>query len=384
MSTNIYNYDGTLLTTVADGSISTNSASIKFPGRGYVNYGAPVNENMLWIMQNFAAGTSPSNPVNGQTWYDTTNKLLKVYDSTTVAWVSVGGVVAAASAPLSGSNTGAFWYNTSTNQLYVWSGSAWLLLGPLGASNGLDPLNAAVPSYSTIDSTRISDGVSNHNVWRITIGSTCLAIFSLDASFVPNPAVTGFSTINPGLNLNSTVGNVSVAGDTTVFKSTQNNLPVTDNTYNMGSASFRFANMWAVTFNGTATTALYADVAERYEADAAYEPGTIVAIGGDKEITATTVQADTEVFGVVSTAPGYLLNAGAGDDTSHPPVALAGRVPCKVAGIVRKGERLMTSEIAGVAVAWSPACSHLAVIGRSLVDKTTAEVELIEVVVGKN
>lgn len=384
MSTNIYNYDGTLLTTVADGSISTNAASIKFPGRGYVNYGAPVNENMLWIMQNFAAGTSPSDPVNGQTWYDTTSKLLKVYDTTTTSWVSVGGVIASAVAPVSGSNTGAFWYNTTTNQLYVWSGSAWLLLGPLGASNGLDPVTSTAPAYSTVDSVRISDGSANHNVWRITINNTVVAIFSLDASFTPNPAIAGFATIKPGLNLNSTVAGIGLNGDNNVFKNNQNNLPLTDNTYNMGSASFRFANMWAVTFNGTATSALYADLAERYEADAIYEPGTIVCIGGDKEITASSVQADTNVFGVISTAPGYLMNAEAGTNDTHPAVALVGRVPCKVAGMVKKGERLMTSSILGAAVAWSPACSELAVIGRSLVDKTTADVELIEIVVGKN
>lgn len=384
MSTNIYNYDGTLLTTVADGSISTNSASIKFPGRGYVNYGAPVNEDMLWIMQNFAAGTSPSNPVNGQTWYDTTNKLLKVYDTTTTSWVSVGGVIASAVAPVSGSNTGAFWYNTTTNQLYVWSGSAWLLLGPLGASNGLDPVTSTAPAYSTVDSVRISDGTTNHNVWRITINNTVVAIFSLDASFTPNPAIAGFATIKPGLNLNSTVAGIGLNGDNSAFKNNQNNLPVTDNTYNMGSASFRFANMWAVTFNGTATSALYADLAERYEADAVYEAGTVVCLGGTKEVTASTVLGSTDVFGVISTAPGYLLNAGAGNDTTHPAIALVGRVPCKVSGVVKKGQRLMTGSIPGVAVAWNPEHGHLAVIGRALTDKNTNEVELTEIVIGKN
>lgn len=384
MSTNIYNYDGTLLTTVADGSISTNVASIKFPGRGYVNYGAPVNENMLWIMQNFAAGTEPTNPVNGQTWYDTNTKLLKIYDDPTLSWVAVGGVIASATAPVSGSNAGAFWYSTTTNQLYVWSGSAWLLLGPLGASNGLDPIATTVPSYSTFDSVRISDGTTNHNVWRITINSTLIAIVSLDASFTPNPAITGFSTIKPGINLNSTIAGIGLNGDATIFRSNQSNLPITDNTYNMGNATFRFANMWAVTFNGTATSALYADLAERYEADAVYDPGTVVCLGGTKEITASSTQADTNVFGVISTAPGYLMNSDAGENDTHPAVALVGRVPCKVAGIVRKGERLMTSEISGVAVAWSPACSDKAVIGRALTDKNTAEIELIEIVIGKN
>ena len=97
MSTNINNYDGTLLTSVADGSISTSAASIQFPGRGYVPYGAAINQNMLWVMQNFAASTAPSNPIKGQTWYDTVNKILKVYDNVSATWMSVGGVIASAS-----------------------------------------------------------------------------------------------------------------------------------------------------------------------------------------------------------------------------------------------------------------------------------------------
>lgn len=385
MSTNIYNYDGTLLTTVADGSISTSVASIKFPGKGYTNYGAPVNENMLWIMQNFAASTSPSNPVNGQTWYDTSSKLLKVYDTITSAWVSVGGVVAQSTAPLSGSNTGAFWYNTSTNQLYVWSGSAWLLLGPLGASNGLDPLSPAVPSYSTIDSARVSDGTSTHSIWRITVGSTLLAIFSLDATFTPNPAITGFATIKPGLNLNSTIANIGVNGDTNLFRANQNNIPITDNTYNMGSATYRFANMWAVTFNGTATSATYADLAERYEADQEYTPGTLIKLGGSKEITQTVEEGDIDVFGVISTNPGVLLNSDAGDNALHPAVALVGRVPCYVQGAVKKGDRLMASNTPGVAIKYNNSKSVLAIIGRALVDKDSVDtVEKIEIVIGKN
>lgn len=384
MSTNIYNYDGTLLTTVADGSISTNAASIKFPGRGYANYGAPVNENMLWIMQNFAAGTAPTNAINGQTWYDTNNKFLKIYDEPTLSWVAVGGVITSATAPASGLNVGAFWYSTTTNQLYVWSGSAWLLLGPLGASNSLDPIATSIPAYSTFDSVRISDGSTNHNVWRVTINNTLVAIISLDTAFTPSPAITGFASIKPGINLNSSIANIGIFGDASIFRNNQNNVPVTDNSYNMGSATLRFANMWAVTFNGTATSAQYADLAERYEADAVYEPGTIVCIGGTKEITASSMAADTNVFGVISTAPGYLMNSGAGNNNTHPPVALVGRVPCKVVGRVQKGERLMTSGIPGVAIAFTAGCSESAVIGRSLVNKTTADVELIEIVIGKN
>ena len=89
-------------------------------------------------------------------------------------------------------------------------------------------------------------------------------------------------------------------------------------------------------FNGVATSAQYADLAERYNADADYLPGTVVAIGGNMEITGTTSHMDTNVFGVISTAPAYLMNAEADGQA----VALKGRVPVRVMGPVNKGDKL--------------------------------------------
>ncbi len=384
MATNIYKYDGELLTTVADGAIATTESSIKFPGRGYVNYGQPVNENMLWILQNFASPTSPENPLDGQTWYDTNSKLLKIYDDVTLTWVSVGGVIQSSTPPAGGSNKGAFWYDTAKNQLHVWSGSAWLLVGPLGASDGLDPLSPAVPGYSQFDSARLSDGTTTHSVWRLIIGGQVLAIFSKDAAFTPSPAIAGFTTIRPGLNLNSSISGVTVSGDTTLFRNNQDNIPSGNDVYNLGSATFRFANVYATLFDGTATQARYADLAERYESDREYPPGTVVVLGGDKEVTVTGRPGDDNVFGVISTDPAVLMNSSAGDNLTHPPVALTGRVPCKIVGQVKKGQRLMASSMEGVACAWDPAFGQLAILGRSLSDKTSHGVDLVEIVIGKN
>lgn len=385
MATEINNYNGTPLATVADGSLDTTSASIKFPGRGYVNYGEPVNENLLWIMQNFASGApGPGNPVNGQTWYDTDTKLLKIYDSTTSAWITAGGVILAATAPVSGTGKGSFWYDTTKDQLHVWSGTAWLLVGPLGASDNLDPANPAVPAYSRIDAARLYDGSSYHQVWRVIVGGTVLAILSRDATFTPNPSISGFTTIAPGINFNSAIANVGISGDSTLFRNNQNNLPNTNNTYNMGSGSFRFATMYSTLFDGTATAARYADVAERYESDKEYSPGTVVCLGGEKEITATTKPGDDNVFGVVSTNPAHLMNSSAGNDVTHPAIALLGRVPCKVVGQVTKNQRLMASSVEGVACAWDQSFGPLAIIGRSLVTKSTHGIDSIEIVIGKN
>ena len=387
MATNIYNFDGTLLTTIPDGSIDTTSASIKFPGRGYVNYGAPVNENMLWIMQHFASPDAPSLPINGQAWYDTNEKILKVYDATSSTWISAGGAIRSGTAPVS-ANVGALWYDTTKNQLHVWNGASWLLVGPLAASDGLDPLDPSAPGYSRIEAIRVSDGATTHRVWKISVGATPVALISADAAFAPaagNPLLSAFPTIYPGITVsNSLSGGGGFFGDTGVFRANQTNLPAANNTYNLGSSSAAFANVFATLFNGTATAARYADLAERYASDVPYDPGTVVKLGGAAEVTCTTTAGDTDVFGVVSTNPAHLMNSDAGTDQSHPAIALVGRVPCKVTGKISKGQRLMSSEIPGTACAWDQQFGTTAILGRALEDKNASGPGTIEIVVGKN
>jgi hypothetical protein len=118
-------------------------------------------------------------------------------------------------------------------------------------------------------------------------------------------------------------------------------------------------------FAGTATSAYYADLAERYEADAVYEPGTVLVIGGEKEVTTTAIYADTRVAGIVSKNPAYMMNSGAGTDETHPYIALKGRVPCKVIGPISKGDLLVTSAHPGYACVGQNVFSG-AVIGKAL------------------
>lgn len=110
-------------------------------------------------------------------------------------------------------------------------------------------------------------------------------------------------------------------------------------------------NFSAGTITATATQAQYADVAERYEADNVIEPGTVVCFGGEAEITVCAHQAHHAVAGVISTDPAYLMNEAAGNNDTHPPVALTGRVPCKVTGAVNRGDLMVTSSVAGHAQA---------------------------------
>ena len=378
MATNIFNYNGTLATTIADGALDA-TTSIALPGRGYINYGEPVNQDLLWIMQHFANTSAPTNPVSGQVWYNPSTNLLKVYTGST--W-NVINTLLYGSNPGAGAQDGATWYDTTNKQLNIWDGSAWNIVGPLGSAINTDPTNPALPTFSEIRAVRLTDTSANlHQAWEIIIGGVLLAVFSKDAAYTTT--LSGFTTINPGLNFSSSIALAGVTSSTN-FTSIQNNLPSVDNTYSMGSATYRFSSMYALQFNGQATSALYADLAERYHADAKYGPGTVVCLGGTAEITASHTPGSQDIFGIVSTNPAHLMNAEAGTDDTHPAVALAGRVPCKVVGMVKKGDRLMSSSVTGCACAWTDEYGFLAILGRSLVDKTSAGIETIEIVVGKN
>jgi hypothetical protein len=145
---------------------------------------------------------------------------------------------------------------------------------------------------------------------------------------------------------------------------------------NIGSSANYFNRVFA-----TATTALYADVAERFASDEVMEPGTVVELGGTKEITRATNDLSEQVFGVISTNPAFMMNGGAGEDDTHPAVAMTGRVPVKVVGCIRKGDRLVSAGD-GVARAAQPGeATAFNVIGRSLVDKLTPESGTIEAIV---
>jgi len=126
---------------------------------------------------------------------------------------------------------------------------------------------------------------------------------------------------------------------------------------------------------GTATAAQYSDVAERFASDTAYTPGTVVALGGAQEITQVNEEASDEVFGVVSSIEqaAFKMNGGAGNDSTHPYIAMTGRVDVKVIGTVNKGDRLISASVPGYARAATKAeCTAFNVIGRALTSKSEA------------
>jgi len=135
--------------------------------------------------------------------------------------------------------------------------------------------------------------------------------------------------------------------------------------------------------HATSTAAQYADLAERYATDMPLEVGDVVILGGSKEITKCKNELDHRVFGVVSENPAFLMNKDAGNNDSHPMIALKGRARVKVQGVGKAGDRIVSSSTAGVArVADLAECTAFNVLGRLIQDKYNIDTELTECAIG--
>ena len=176
-----------------DNTLNT-TTSLQIPGRNTTAYGSAIATNFLHLLENFAFNTAPSNGVEGQLWYDNTagSESLKVYDGTN--WVSAAGIKKAVSAPdVSASQLGDLWVDTDNQQLYLFSGSGWVLIGPEFS----DGLSTGVSPASIIGTDNVS-----YTVIQLDVLSKPAAIISTSA-FTPKTAIDGFTTISPGVNLSS-------------------------------------------------------------------------------------------------------------------------------------------------------------------------------------
>jgi len=207
MSYPISRYNGTLITTVADGTIDT-SLDIKLIGKSYAGYGQAQNENFVYLLENFANTTSPGNPLPGQIWYDSANKKLKFWDSSN--WRVSTGAEISASKPL-GLTTGDFWFDTVNNQLWTYNGSDFTLIGPQGiaGSHTTEMQTVTVSEKYSGNQYSIMQAVSNGQV-VFTISSN--PTFQLDTTL---SAITGFDYIYQGITLAYTNDNASRLGVTT-------------------------------------------------------------------------------------------------------------------------------------------------------------------------
>ena len=200
------------------------------------------------------------------------------------------------------------------------------------------------------------------NSWALYVGS--------GTSYFGGNVVTGGTISATG---NITGGNLSVStGTITVGNIVNAN---GNGVGNIGSSSLYFNTVFA-----KATSAQYADLAEKFLADQPYVPGTVLIFGGNKEVTISTTDADHRVAGVVSTDPSYLMNSGLTGDYAVE-LALQGRVPCKVVGPVEKGD-LLVSAADGHARAVKSASAGT-IIGKSL-QNFSGTTGTIEIVVGRD
>lgn len=254
---------------------------------------------------------------------------------------------------------GQLWFDTSVQclKIYVNSTTGWAEVPVAGFSTKFVTKEELYGAGGNSNSPLM---ISKGGTGLTAVGTTGQVLTSTGTSIV-------WAAPSPGTN---------------VLRTDVSTFPVSDNTVDLGKSDRRFNEVYATTFNGIAVQARYADVAERYAADHPMTPGDLVDVGGDKDITLTT-ESHQSVFGVISTEPAFKMNSDAGDDVTHPYVALVGRVPVKVIGKVKKGQRLVASHIPGVAMVRSNTdVSSGCIVGRALNDKTTDELGFVEVALG--
>lgn len=230
---------------------------------------------------------------------------------------------------------GQLWYNTNTQQLFVCPtdgqtvASAWLALASTSASG-----------TTTFGAVTVSGNLSANNA---TITNTLQATDIICTTI----SVSSIATIQQA---NIVVGNI------TTLTTGANTNPGT------------IIGNWTLS-TGSRLQSTYADLAERFESDEAYDAGTVVELGGEKEITAVKYELSEDIFGVVSNTAAYLMNAGAGSDDTHPPVAVSGRVYVKCVGSVKKGQRLVSAGNGLARAAKEGEANAFNTVGRALEDK---------------
>ena len=460
MAYTLNKYNADILTVVEDGTVD-NTTDLKFIGKNYAGYGEIQNENLLFLLENFAGNNPPPRALSGQVWFDASVSKLKFYDGN--KWRSTGGSEVATAEP-TGLTEGDFWWDTINEQLFVYNGSTFVLIGPQNAGEGVTAMISDIVSDSLGSDRSIIKGIVGDEVIYILSASSfelsnqdkvelpgftlIKAGFTLrgtdatgvtQASLTPdyihwgtasnalrlggrlaedyvlgtNPSFTGNASFpDAGITVGS-ANEIKIYIDRTTpsttedhgviendvgsnsnisFKATNGTgtsehsltikwdgmVPATDNSKNLGTATKKWASVYASSFigradeskllrvtgagadyyavgredatpksiaartadgdiyanrfQGIATSAQYADLAEKYTTEEEHPVGTVMAVGGDAETRPAKVS--DLVVGVVSEKPAYLMNA----DADGQALALKGRVPVRINGPVSKGQ----------------------------------------------
>lgn len=327
---------------VEDAELNT-TTSLSLVGKDRLGYGEAIAQNSVKLLENFASETAPTDAqaIEGQLWWKPSTNILHIRHTPIVNGV--------AGTPV------------------------WL----------------TIDAGSSLVKILDSDGVTLHNVFVERANGVPVSIASSEAQWTiatsdihhafftdDRTGTTGAATINPGLNLN-TKSTSDMSVNTPKLKTTQ--ITTGGNT-----VAGTIDGTWTLVA-GAKLQATYADIAELYTASEEYEPGTLVMLDefdeSPHEVTQTQHAQDPDIFGIVTTDPAMLMNSTAEGTTVG--VALAGRVPCKVTGIIQKGDRIISSDVPGHGKS-GRGLDHTwrHVVGRALESKTTLDEGIIEVVVG--
>jgi len=467
----INRYNGTVLTSVEDGTINQ-TTELKFVGKNFSGYGEAQNENFLHLLENFASNSAPLKAISGQIWYDSSTSKLKFYDG--IKWRAAGSTEVSNTDP-NGLIEGDLWYKPSTKQLYVkTSDNNFVLIGPQVAGVDITQLI----SESVADTVAVAQPIIKATV----NGEVVFIVSDTEFTLSVGDAIPGFDRIRRGITLvntqSSTSGVTTGAGDEgeAVIWGTASNalklngqvaadfvtsgngtftdiinldnsgliidnalkmyvssgvgiiehttgtdirfivnntgtatpvftvkpagiIPFVTDTFNVGSSQNIWANMYATNFvgnassatallvagnartgstassantvavrdassdiyanvfRGVATSARYADLAEKYTTDKEYPVGTVMQVSSHTDHETEACALGKMAIGVISEKPAYLMNA----ESAGQAVALKGRVPVRVVGPVKKGQAvyawsdgvastMATSSIVGIAL----------------------------------
>jgi hypothetical protein len=264
--------------------------------------------------------------------------------------------------------------NIVTSTLVNYSGA---LGGTLSSAS--QPNITMVGTLTNLSVTNVISGSVSGNAGSATKLAFARTINGIPFDGTANIVISGSGTASASgltgsvLSSNVTASSLTSVGSLTGLTVAGDILPSANAIINIGNST-----SWFNTFYGVSSQAQYADLAENYVSDSEYVPGTVVVFGGSAEITTTTLYADVRVAGVISEKPAYLMNS----DSTGLPVALRGRVPVQVMGLVKKGDLLVTSAVPGVAVSiGSDQSLPLSVFAKSLNDKTDLAQGFIEAVI---
>jgi len=358
-----------------------------------------------------SSASAPTSVVAGDLWFDSANAQLKVYDGS--AWILVGPSFTAGSG-----TTGAIVDTVEDNvavdhvvvKMFVEDDIVAMIskdatFTPGAAITGFATVGPGIQLSTTVsnavfkgsatnaqtldnldstdflsavgnDTTSGTLGVLNDTGLAVGVDSDLRVSVSGSDVTVQNQTSDGdvIFRVNDG-GVTTTVATLDGATGTLQMSADLLNAQA-DGVGNIGSSSVGFN-----TIHAKATSAQYADLAERFEADTIYPAGTVVELGGAKEITVAQQDLTDAVFGVISTQAAYLMNGSAGSNETHPPIAMSGRVPVRVIGSVTKGDRLVSAGNGLARSAREGEANAFNVIGRALTTKTTVEEGTVEAIV---